>query len=376
METKSLPSKVMTIEDRDVTGISAVMGVVDAGNDVLFKGAFTKTISERLERIRHLWMHDAHMPPTATILELREVGRMELPLDMKDKWPQAKGGLLVKRRYLETERGNEILAGLKADPPAITEMSFGYDAVKYDFEEIKPGDEDSYPIMIRNLREVRLWDTSDVNWGMNEATVASMKSALPYKDTGNAGEDAEWKKPVLSDFTDGSWEDLSETERKRIASHFTWSVSMPPDSFGDLKLPHHQPAKSGVGPAVWNGVKAAMGALMGARGGVSGLSESDRKSVYNHLAKHYGAWEKEPPDLKVLDLLRSVDDVLFWLEKDKPANMEVDVLFQKLQELNDLLRAEPQPAMDAQAALTLRLEQEKLLRRLAIKRRQVSTISI
>jgi hypothetical protein len=280
---------------------------------------------------------------------------------------------LVKRRYLETERGNEILAGLKADPPAITEMSFGYDAVKYDFEEIKPGEEDSYPVMIRNLREVRLWDTSDVNWGMNEATVASMKSALPYKDTGVSEENAEWKKPTLSEFTDQSWEDLSEAEKKRIAAHFTWSVSVPAESFGDLKLPHHKPAKSGVGPAVWNGVKAAMGALMGARGGVSGLSDSDRKSVYNHLAKHYAGWEKEPPDLKVLDLLRSVDDVMIWLEKDKPTNVD-DVLFQKLQELNDLLRAEPQSPTDV--ALTLRLEQEKLLRRLAIKRRQVSTISI
>jgi len=79
------------------------------------------------------------------------------------------GGLLVAREYLETERGNEVLAGIRAG--AINEMSFAYDMVKCDFEEVE--DDAKGLVMVRNLRECKLYDTSDVVFGMNPATVAS-----------------------------------------------------------------------------------------------------------------------------------------------------------------------------------------------------------
>jgi hypothetical protein len=47
----------------------------------------------------------------------------------------------------------------------ITEMSFGFDATKFDFTE-ENGKQ------IREIREVKLYDTSDVLWGMNNATLA------------------------------------------------------------------------------------------------------------------------------------------------------------------------------------------------------------
>jgi len=110
-----------------------------------------------------------------------------------------------------------------------------------------------------------------------------------------ASESTAWSKPSLKDFTDKEWGDLSDTEKKHIAGHFAWAKSNPAESFGDLKLPHHE-AKSGA--AVWNGVKAAMGALMGARGGVD--VEDDKKAVYDHLAAHYKQFGKEPPEFKTL----------------------------------------------------------------------------
>ena len=51
-------------------------------------------------------------------------------------------------------------------------MSFGYDTVKVDFDEDKDGKKR------RNLKELKLWDTSDVNWGMNTLTMASKE--VPY----------------------------------------------------------------------------------------------------------------------------------------------------------------------------------------------------
>lgn len=168
MEYKAieLETKEIAEDGRTVTGLAAVFGNVDSGGDRIHKGAFKKTLKESGPRVKHLWQHDMGQPPIATVKELKEVGREELPDTVAKKWPDATGGLLVVRKYLDTPRGNEILEGIKAG--AIGEMSFAYDALKYDFEEDKES-----KTVIRNLREVRLWETSDVVWGMNAATVAS-----------------------------------------------------------------------------------------------------------------------------------------------------------------------------------------------------------
>jgi hypothetical protein len=174
MEYKLLIAQPKAIDGRVVTGLAAIMGNVDAGNDRIQKGAFKKTIQENGKRVRHLWMHDMWQPPTAVIKELVEVGRDDLPEDLKAAHPEATGGLQVTREYLDTERGNEILAGIKAG--GIAEMSIGYDPVKFAFEEMKT---EGQSVMVRNLKEVRLWDTSDVTYGMNELTVAAKRSLAP-----------------------------------------------------------------------------------------------------------------------------------------------------------------------------------------------------
>jgi HK97 family phage prohead protease len=170
-EYKSLQLEVKDIGDdgRTVTGFAAIMGNIDAGGDRLFKGAFKKTLRDNGGRVKHLWQHDMSQPPIAAVKELREVGRDELPEGVQKVYPEATGGLMVVRKYLETPRGDEILAGIVSG--AISEMSFAYDALRYDFEEVKGDDEPG--ITVRNLKEVRLWETSDVVWGMNAATVAS-----------------------------------------------------------------------------------------------------------------------------------------------------------------------------------------------------------
>jgi ATP-dependent Clp protease protease subunit len=102
-----------------------------------------------------------------------------------------------------------------------------------------------------------------------------------------APEDEPWEKPTLSDFTDESWDDLSDTEKRKIAGHFAWAKEMPPDKFGDLKFGHHRPADGAV---VWRGVAAAA-----ARLDQSDIPEEDKTKVRSHLGSHYRQFEKEPP---------------------------------------------------------------------------------
>lgn len=175
-EFKSVPEHIKAVQDRTVTGIFSVFGNLDGYNDRIWPGAFAKTLQERGKKVVHLWLHDFGSPPTAIIDEIRELGRDELPQEIRDTCPEAMGGMQVRRTYLDTLRGNEVLTAIKAGSPL--EMSFAYDAVKFDFEEL-PGAKYEWE-RIRNLREVRLYETSDVLWGANDATIANAKALLPF----------------------------------------------------------------------------------------------------------------------------------------------------------------------------------------------------
>lgn len=174
-EQKVLDFKVTKVADREVTGIFSVFGNDDDYNDRIWPGAFTKTIQERQGKILHLWQHDFNSPPIAVIKSLREVSRDELPSDVLAAAPMALGGAEVVREYLDTARANEVLTAIKAGAPL--QMSFAFDAIRYDFEQLE-GAKYEWERR-RNLREVRLHETSDVLWGANSATVAS-KASLPF----------------------------------------------------------------------------------------------------------------------------------------------------------------------------------------------------
>lgn len=109
-----------------------------------------------------------------------------------------------------------------------------------------------------------------------------------------APEDTEWSAPTASDFASASFNELSASERRRIAGHFGWTETSPPEAYQQLKLPHHRPSD---GYVIWRGVAAAMAALLGARGGVD-IPNDDRRPVYNHLVSHYEQFDKEPPELR------------------------------------------------------------------------------
>lgn len=164
IEYKSVTVPVLDVSDRTVTGFAAVTGNVDDGDDLIEYGAFQKTLTESKRRVKHLFNHDAKAPTTAVIQELKEVGRDELPADVRALYPDATGGLQVTRKYLETPRADEIFQGVKA---GTYEMSIGWMPVKG-----KVTTEKREGQSIRRLKEVRLLETSDVVFPMNSATRA------------------------------------------------------------------------------------------------------------------------------------------------------------------------------------------------------------
>lgn len=80
----------------------------------------------------------------------------------------------------------------------------------------------------------------------------------------------------------------------KYAKGFAWYDRANKEDFGSYKLPHHD-IQGGKFVVVWGGVRAAMSALLGARGGTS-IPAADRKAVYDHLAAEYKLFDKTPPD--------------------------------------------------------------------------------
>lgn len=166
LQYKNMPMFVKELDPktRSVTGIFAVHGNIDGGGDMSVNGSFAKHLEEGRQRTRFLWMHNSYNPPIASIQEIREVEKADLP-EAVLKWaPEATGGVQVIRKYYEgVELAEWVFKGIQAGD--INEMSYAYDAVV-----IEQVNDENRPKLRRILKENVLFDISDVNWGMNPAT--------------------------------------------------------------------------------------------------------------------------------------------------------------------------------------------------------------
>lgn len=209
-DRKAVPQFTKAIDDRTVIGIFAVHGNVDSGGDRSWPGTFAEYAVDGRKRTRFLWQHDSAAPPIATVNYIREVSRAELPTSVLSYAPDATGGVEISRSYLETPRGNEVLTGIKAG--AIEEMSYGYDAKQYDFEETEHA-------LIRNIRKVELYDVSDVNWGMNPATTGVKQQPIDHQNAVVQAAIVDYVQRLkdLSALRAKEGRVLSDANRKRIA---------------------------------------------------------------------------------------------------------------------------------------------------------------
>lgn len=155
---------------RQRAGIFAVCGNVDSGGDRIQAGAFGKTFAEQKGRVRFLWNHNFNQVPIATVDDLYEISAADLPDEVRAFAPEATGGAVVVRTYLDTEDADKVLTAL--DAGAINEMSFAYEAVKREY--VTDVRADGSKRDVREIKEVRMYEASDVNWGMNPATVGLM----------------------------------------------------------------------------------------------------------------------------------------------------------------------------------------------------------
>jgi len=202
----------------------------------------------------------------------------------EDEW---KDTLLAWKRRLAAETGEDI-AGI----PEPKRFYVKWKLLEYSDVKI-PANQDAVQLMIsKGMME----ETERESYTIKEPEI---KSVIPYHDYGKAPEGDSWDGPA----------EIAKSDTATLKKICTWYDSENPDVKSSYKLPHHH--SEGL-KAVWNGVSSAMGALLGARGGVD-IPASDRRGVYNHLKRHYQAFDKEPPEFRELDdiaiITASIDDI-------------------------------------------------------------------
>lgn len=215
IQYKALANATMGVEGRTVTGVFAVHGNVDDGGDRGHPGMFGDFTAGGRKRAVFLWQHRMDEPPIATIDRLFEVSQADLPAAVRLYAPDASGGVAVQRTYLETARGEEVLAGLRSG--ALSEMSYAYEVKEYSLEE---RDDNRFPV-VRNIHQAELFDVSDVNLGMNPATSGAGKNTRPlpshHEAVLAAVSDYTQRFTTLAELRAKEGRVLSGENRKRIA---------------------------------------------------------------------------------------------------------------------------------------------------------------
>jgi len=171
------------------TGYGSIFGNEDQGNDIMQKGAFSKSLKNRpANKVKMLYQH-----------------KTDEPIGVFEEIYEDQKGLFVKGKLaMGTQKGREAYELLKMG--ALDGMSIGFraDPEKQGYNENKRG--------VRTLKEVDLMEISLVTFPMNE-------SALIETVKGNAKNIREWEK-ILREAGN-----LSRTEAKIGAKALSESLS-------------------------------------------------------------------------------------------------------------------------------------------------------
>lgn len=134
---------VTDIGNGEVEGYASIFGNIDQHGEIVERGAFTKTIAERGDKVLFCWQHNKH-EIIGKIVELRE--------DQK--------GLYFRAQFAPTPRGQEARELLKMG--ALGGFSFGFNVIQEAQERLSNG----RPVV--RLKQLRLTEISAVSQPCNE----------------------------------------------------------------------------------------------------------------------------------------------------------------------------------------------------------------
>lgn len=151
LETKSLNIEIKAEGEGIITAYAAAFGNTDSYGDVIQRGAFTKTVTERKDKVKVLYNHDYYS---------------NLPVGKPVSMIEDSYGLLTSTKMSQTQMGQDIYT--LAQEGALDSMSIGYSAVKAEY----PDDSVARTSGIwRMITEAKLYEYSFVPFPANESAV-------------------------------------------------------------------------------------------------------------------------------------------------------------------------------------------------------------
>jgi HK97 family phage prohead protease len=286
--------KAERVDDKQgiVEAIANTFGIIDEAipPDIVEPGSFRKTLQENLRKVRILDMHrtSSGKDAVARPLEIREVGRNELPAELLAKKPEATGGLYIKIAFMLNDPDSLALFN-RYEAGVLDEFSIGFEVVRREFVKIVRPD-DGKEITVRRVLELILWEVSCVIWGASTTATLGVKSVVPKQDLPLAGPEVAWDGSA-ADKRVQNWVSSDENvDWTRYRKAFMWYDADNRDQFDSYRLPYAD-IVDGELRAVPRGIFAVAGRLNQAN-----IPEEDKTRIKGIVTRWYAQMRKEFDD--------------------------------------------------------------------------------
>lgn len=253
-----------------VKGYATTWRTIDALDEEMVRGAFSKTVQERVPA-RRVKLIDAHMDHAlavlGTVVEAKEDGY----------------GLWIEAEVSETQRAQEVAR--LVDEGHLKWFSIGFRTIREEYINREGKD---WPL--RRILEAKLYEVSIVPFPADEeCEIASIRSVVPFQDLPLAPADTPWdpaaaRARLLEDARKGAEKDCVVDLRK-MRRAFVWSDRsdpFAPDSY-QVQVADLVDGKLAVVP------RAVLDADLEA------VPEDARSAVRTHLERYLGAIRKADP---------------------------------------------------------------------------------
>lgn len=278
-----------------IEGYASVFGNVDLGGEVVVKGAFAKTLKERLKK-GMVKLYDSHMiyDGSETLIGLVEDAK-------EDDY-----GLWFRARFSSVQRAQDVRT--KVREGIMNALSFGYEVLKDEVDESGK---------VRYLKEIKLYEISVVPWGMNpKAAIDAVKGekdmakgVVALTDFGLAQKDHTWDssaavkrfRKAISDEAPSEW---TGAEWNRFHKGFLWLEPGEAQTMGGHYFPLVDVVDGKV-VFVFRAASAALAAVRGGRGAGSDPWTEDAEKLETQLKTLYerfeAPWPEKGEDLEALE---------------------------------------------------------------------------
>lgn len=301
---------------------------IDSRGDQITKEALIEAQSDYEEYSTVLFNHD-HDRPIGKVIdtEVDDVGlliKVMLSKTEKELWTKVKEGIISKfsvaGRIIEetpTENGVYQITKLRFHEVSLVSVPANKKAEAIDDYIVKSQKNNTMNITnklkeiakTRTAKEIKenihlLVDSLEANTIDNDEHIKNSSIMDIFTNWGPA----EPNEIAIYASSDGSG-DIDKIDWDKYKQCFAWCDPENTKSFDGYKLQHHT-VKDGKLVVIWKGVAKAMTELLGVKGKTN-IPEEDVEACYEHLAQHYGQFDKKVPEKKVsYELLEDEDNAM------------------------------------------------------------------